>query len=101
MNFINHYSFNAETRDIPEIYQGTYQRVKINKKSLALLFFVEKKFIIIRNPDEIKYEIVYFNDHYCIKGKDGVHGGKVGFYEASSGNKYMLYDGTLYKKISE
>lgn len=99
--FIKNYSMVSVHKEIPLIYQGEYLRVNINEKSLHIHFTVGKDFIIIRNPEMIKYDVVYANDHYCIKNKDGVHGAKVGLYEAKSGNKYMLYDGngTLYKKI--
>lgn len=99
-DFIKNYNFKMEEKDIPLAYQGDYQRVKINEKSLDTIFLVRNNFIVIRNPEKIKYDLVYANNNHCIKCKDGVHGGKVGFYEAMSGNKYMLYDGTLYKKIS-
>lgn len=90
----------SEKRDVPFLFQGNYQRVRINQKSLDMIFVAGNHFIIIRNPDTITYDLVYANNHYCVQGKDGIHGGKVGFYEAESGNHYMCYDGTLYKKIS-
>lgn len=99
--FLENYDFKQKIKDIPLAYQGNYQRVNINKKTLHTIFLVGSDFILIRNPGMIKYNTVYANGHYCIKGKDGVHGARVGFYEAKSGNKYMLYDGTLYKKMSE
>lgn len=98
--FIKNYVFNLPKKDIPFDYQGKYQRVNINEKVLHTEFEVGNDFIIIRDPEMIKYDLVYTNNHYCIKGKDGVHGERVGFYEAKSGNKYMLYDGTLYAKLT-
>lgn len=98
--FLKNYHFDRENKKIPLAYQGDYRRVNINEKSLDTLFSVGKDFIFIRNPDMIKYDVVYANNHYCIQCKDDIHGGKVDFYEAAGGNKYMLYDGTLYKKLA-
>lgn len=97
--FLHHYDAKIANKDIPLSYQGDYHRVNINEKVLPDTFVVGSDYIVIRNPEMIKYDIVYADHHYCIKGKDGIHGGRVGFYEAKGGNKYMLYDGTLYRKI--
>lgn len=97
--FIKHYPFNDKNTAIPLEFQGDYHRVNINEKTLNDVFLVGDHFMVIRNPEMIRYDIVFANHHYCVKGKDGIHGGKVGFYTAISGNKYMLYDGTLYKKL--
>lgn len=99
-NFLKAYHENIVPKEIPEQYQGKYHRVKINKKNLETIFSVGKNFIIIRNPDEIQYDVIFANGDYRVRGKDKVHGAKVGFMEAKSGNKYMYYDGTLYKKLS-
>lgn len=97
-DFLKQYHFNLENKAIPAEYRGEYIRVNINEKTLLKHFTVGEDFIIIRNPEMIRYDIVYANEHYCIKNKDGVHGGKVEFYTAKSGNRYMAYDGTLYRK---
>ncbi|MEO8400953.1 MAG: serine hydrolase [Gammaproteobacteria bacterium] len=99
LNFLKNYRAKIEEKDFPLEYQGNYHRVKINDKTLEDTFSIGKNAIVIRNPDEIKYPVVFVNNTYRIKGKDNVHGAKVGLYQANSGNKYMLYDGTLYKKI--
>ena len=99
--FIANFHDPIETKDIPIEYQGNYQRVKINKKTLEDIFVVGKNFIIIRNPEKIKYAVIYVNGNYRVKGKDNIHGAKVGLYQTKSGNHYMSYDGTLYKKVSE
>lgn len=98
-NFLKKYHDHIEDKEIPSEYQGHYQRVKINEKMLKDIFTVGKNFIIIRNPEEIKYDVVYVNGVYRIKGKDNIHGSKVGFHQSKSGNHYMSFDGTLYKKI--
>lgn len=98
-SFIKHYHFSGESRDIPEEFRGNYHRVKINEKDLKDIFHVGKDFIVIRNPGEIKYDVIYVNSQYRIKCKDNVHGSKVGFYQASSGHRYMLFDGTLFKLL--
>lgn len=100
VKFLKNYIPLYEEKSVPEEYQGNYHRVKINEKNLADIFVVGNHFIIIRNPEEIRYELVYLNGDYRIKNKDQVHGAKVGFYSAESGNKYMCFDGTLYMKIS-
>jgi len=98
--FLENYDYTAiEEKNVPEAFQGNYHRVKINKKDLPDVFVVGNNFMIIRNPEKIKYDIIYFNNQYRIKNKDQVHGARVGFYSAKSNNKYMLYDGTLYKKM--
>lgn len=94
--FLKHYIKMYEEKNVPEEYQGNYHRVKINEKDLKEIFVVGKDFMIIRNPEEIRYEIIYLNGNYRIKNKDRVHGAKVGFYQAESGNKYMCFDGVLY-----
>ena len=58
---------------------------KINEKTLDIHFKVGKNFIIIRNPDEIKYDVIYVKDTYRIKNKDGVYGAKVGFISSDKG----------------
>lgn len=98
-NFIKHYDHAYEDRDIPHEYQGNYHRVNINDFNLTETFIVGKNFITIRNPDMITYPVIYFDHHYCIKNKDNVHGSKVGFHTARSGNKYMFFDGNLYRMI--
>ncbi len=99
IQFLKNYDFNTLTKDIPIEYQGNYRRVRINEKELETIFRVGDNSIVIRNPDEIKYDVMYFNNYYHTKCKDNVQGSRVGLYSANSGNKYMLYDGTLYKKI--
>ncbi len=94
--FIKNYPFEKPSRDIPPEFQGNYQRVNINSTILHTVFLIRQDYIVIRNPEMIKYDVIYTNGHYCVKGKDGVHGAKVGFYTAKSGKRYMLYDGTLY-----
>lgn len=99
-HFLQHYDFQIPPMDLPREFQGTYHRVRINEKELNDRFILGKDFMVIRNPEEIRHELVFVNQHYCIKGKDGVHGAKVGLYTAKSGNRYFLFDGTLYKKLS-
>jgi hypothetical protein len=98
-NFIRSYQDTPNQKMIPPEYQGHYQRVKINEKNLKNFFELANNFMIIRNPDEIKYDIVYADNAYRIKCKDNIHGGKIGLYQAKSGNHYMMYDGTLYRKM--
>lgn len=92
-----HYDFTDE--DIPLAYIGDYERVNINEKRLAMVFSVGQHHIEIRNPERVKYSVI--NDHgiYRITCKDHMHGIKVGFHQAKSGNCYMMFDGTLYRKI--
>lgn len=98
-NFIKNYAYQIIEKEIPLLYRGRYQRVNINEKKLENIFIVSDNSIIIRNPEEIKYDIIYVNGDYRIKCKDGVHGLKVGFLESKQGNHYMSFDGTLYKKL--
>lgn len=98
-NFIKNYHNVITEKSIPTEYQGNYQRVQINEKILDQIFVLADHFMIIRNPDEVRYEIIYVNNDYRIKGKDNVHGAKIELYKAKSGHHYMLYDGTLYKKM--
>jgi CubicO group peptidase (beta-lactamase class C family) len=98
-NFLKNYPDDSATIEIPAKYQGQYHRVNLNETSLAMIFQVGNDFIVIRNPDEIKYDIMAVNGVYHIKGKDAVHGAKVGFVQSKQGNCYMYHDGTLYKKI--
>jgi CubicO group peptidase (beta-lactamase class C family) len=98
-HFLKDYHFTDTTRDIPHAYQGRYRRVRINASELDMVFEIGKNYIVIRNPDEVKYATMYVNNHYHIKGKDNVQGTTVNLYEAPSGNRYMLFDGTLYQKI--
>lgn len=98
--FIKNYHPQDEDKNIPSEYQGNYQRVKINETMLKDIFVAGKNFIVIRNPDEIKYDVVYANGAYRVKGKDNIPGAKVGFCQSKRGNHYMYYDGTLYKKIN-
>lgn len=98
--FIKNFSTEIDSKEIPLEFQGKYQRVKINEKELPTLFSLDKHSMVIRNPDEIRYEIVFANHCYRIKSKDNLYGAKVGLYKAESGNKYFLYDGTLYHFIS-
>ncbi len=97
--FLKNYTEDYTEKNVPQEFQGNYHRVKINEKDLQEIFLVANNFMVIRNPEEVKYDIIYLKDNYRIKNKDGVHGAKVGFYSAESNNKYMVFDGTLYKKI--
>jgi len=97
--FIESYHDSVENTLIPREYQGNYHRVNINEKDLALVFVCGSNYIIIRNPDEIRYDVVYVNGNYRIKGKDNIHGARVGFYQAQSGHRYMCFDGTLYIRL--
>lgn len=99
-NFLSNYPFEILEKKIPVEYRGDYQRVRINEKILNKIFSVGDNFIKIRNPDEIKYEVVLVNNVYCIRDKDHLHGSKVGFCTARSGKKYMYFEGNLYKKIN-
>jgi hypothetical protein len=92
-----HPKYPAKT--IPIEYQGKYQRVRINEKELETLFVVGDHFIIIRNPTEIKYDLIFVNGNYRAKGKDGEPNSKIGLIESKNGKKYMYYDGTLYRKV--
>lgn len=99
-HFISHHHDDVSNKPIPDEYIGSYHRVNINETTLDIIFSVGSDFIIIRNPDEIKYPVVCIDDNYYIRGKDGIHAGKVSLHRAESGNHYMMYDGTLYKKIT-
>lgn len=99
--FLKNYAtkYQAIEKDFPQDYQGDYRRVKINSENLADVFHIGTNYFVIRNPEEVRYEVIYVNDYYRVKGKDNTHGATVGLYQARSGNRYMLFDGTLYKKI--
>lgn len=97
--FIQHYNYDYESKDIPVEYQGDYQRVKINEKKLAEIFVLGNNFMVIRNPDRIKYELTCLNQRYFVKGRDRIQDAEVKLYQVKSGNRYMFYDGTLYRKI--
>lgn len=84
---------------IPQAFIGNYQRVDINSKHLDMIFTVAANYIEIRNPELVKYNVLYDHGIYRITCRDHMHGTKVGFYTARSGNRYMLFDGTLYRKI--
>ncbi len=99
--FIKSYHSDIQEISVPEEYQGHYHRVKINEKELKNIFVVSNHYIMIRNPEEIQYNIIYLHGNYRILNKDHVHGAKVGFYSTKSENKYMFFDGTLYQKILE
>lgn len=88
-----------ERKDIPHDFQGSYHRVNINEKTLDAVFTVGNNYIVIRNPDETKYEVIFLDNTYRIKNKDGTQGSKVGLYKAKSGRHYMFFDGNLYRKI--
>ncbi len=99
IHFRNTYQAAYTTQHIPPEFQGNYLRVNINEKNLPDIFRVSDHSMMIRNPDEIEYDIIHLNNNYRILNKDHVHGAKVGFYTARSHHHYMCYDGTLYKKI--
>lgn len=98
--FLKNYHSTFTEKNIPEEFQGEYHRVKINEKNLPDIFVVSEHYIIIRNPEKIQYDIIHLNDNYRIKNKDHIHGAAVKFYRSHGNNQYMLYDGTLYKKIN-
>lgn len=97
--FLQHYSEQTLTQAIPSEYQGHYQRVNINDKILQTKFTVGSNFIVIRNPDEIKYDVVFARGCYRIQGKDQIPGVKVDFVTSNTGQHYMGFDGSLYRKI--
>lgn len=98
--FIKHYKFDYSEQEIPNEFRGQYKRVKINQKDLDTLFEVGKHFIQIRNPEMVRYEVIYYQGHYRIKGKDGVHGSRVGFHQTSDGS-YFFFDGNLYQQADQ
>jgi len=97
--YVKNYHDVVEPKLIPKEYQGYYHRVKINEKNLATKFLLGENYMVIRNPQEIRYELFYAFNAYRVIDKDGKHGPKVGLYTSRSGGRYMLFDGTLYKKI--
>lgn len=97
--FITHYHDVTQDKPIPQDYIGSYHRVDINSTTITIIFTVGSNFIVIRNPEEIRYEVVCIHDKYYVRGKDHIHGSRVSLYQAKSGNRYMLYDGTLYRKF--
>lgn len=99
-SFLKRYSFNYSNQAIPDEYQGQYHRVTINEKRLMDVFTVGDHFIEIRNPETVRFEVIFLDNTYRIKGKDNVHGAKVGFYTAESGARYFMFDGNLYVKIA-
>lgn len=92
-----HYDFSDQA--IPAEYVGTYHRVNINDITLETDFTVGEHFIVIRNPETVKYDVVFDHGIYRTKCKDHMHGIKIGFYQAKSGQHYMCFDGTCYKKV--
>jgi CubicO group peptidase (beta-lactamase class C family) len=98
--FIENYHPDRSSQDLPLEFQGKYLRVNINEKTLTDIFIVGATFIVIRNPDEIKYPVVYAKGVYRVQGKDNVPNIKVGLLTSKAGNRYMSFDGTLYKKIA-
>ncbi len=98
LNFIHRPHSEFPDLEIPVDYQGHYQRVKINEKELETVFIVGDHFIIIRNPTEIKYNAIFVDGNYRVRGKDGEPDSKIGFIQSKNGHKYMYFDGTLYKK---
>lgn len=96
--FFETHRFHFEEKAIPAEYVGNYHRVNINESFLPLTFSVSEHAIEIRNPDRVKYDVVYDNGVYRTKTKDGAHGIKVGFVKGKA-NHYMYFDGALYRKI--
>lgn len=97
--FITHYHDITEDKPIPDEYVGSYHRVTINSTILTIVFTVGSNFIVIRNPEEIRYDVVCIHGKYYVRGKDHIHGSRVSLYRGKSGNHYMMYDGTMYRKI--
>jgi CubicO group peptidase (beta-lactamase class C family) len=97
--FLETHHYEYELKPIPSDYVGEYLRVNINDSALELIFTVAEHHIIIRNPEMVKYDVLYDHGIYRISCKDHMHGVKVGFYQAESGHHYMCFDGTLYRKI--
>lgn len=93
-----HFKFTEQA--IPAEFIGKYHRVNINESSLPIIFTVGEHFVEIRNPEMIKYDVVFDHGTYRITCRDHMHGTKVGFHRANSGKLYMMFDGTLYKKYS-
>jgi CubicO group peptidase (beta-lactamase class C family) len=89
----------SENVPVPIEYQGKYHRVKINEKDLADVFELGDDFMVIRNPEEWKYALICVDGRYYVQGKDHIHNAQVSLYKAKSNHHYMLYDGTLYRKI--
>lgn len=92
-----HYEF--EKKALPAEYIGSYQRVQMNDSMLDTVFTVGEHHIEIRNPTLVKYDVLYDHGVYRIACQDYMHGSKVGFYQARSGRRYMLFDGMLYRKM--
>lgn len=90
------YDGDYEPTPIPLQYVGDYRRVDINDSSLKTLFRLDSHTITIRNPELVTYDVIYDRGVYRITCKDHMHGIKVGLYQAKSGRRYMMFDGTLY-----
>ena len=95
-HFLAAYHEVNQQKNIPAEFQGIYQRVNINESTLHDKFIVGNDFIVIRNPDEVRYEIICVNNEYRIIGKDHIHGARFGFYQTLMNHRYMCFDGTLY-----
>lgn len=97
--FLQTHHYDYDEKAIPTEYNGDYQRVNINASKLDMIFNVAPHSISIRNPEPVTYSITHDGANFRTTCKDHMHGIKVGFYRAESGNHYMLFDGTLYKKL--
>lgn len=98
-HFIGDYRIEYEAKRLPEVYQGQYHRVDINDITLETIFFVGNHDVVIRNPEEVKYNVISLNNIYRIKCKDNVHGSAVQLMQSLSGHYYFFFDGNLYRKI--
>ncbi len=97
-HFIANYDFTSATKAIPEEYIGNYHRVKINDKDLKNTFALGRDYMLIRAPEETRYDLMYYNNNYHVKGKDRTRGSVVHLYQTQRGNRFLSFEGTLYVK---
>lgn len=98
--FLAGYDFSKlQYKDLPQAFEGNYHRVRINNYVLNVIFPVTVHTIEFTHDDKVKYDIVYVDDVYRIKAKDGIAGDMIGLHVAKSNNKYISYGGVLLKKM--
>lgn len=97
----NAYPGVQENCDVPVEYQGKYQRVRINDIELPSLTVLGNHYLTIRDPEETTYTLTHQkNSGYHIEGDDGIPDSRVGLIQSHAGNRFMFYNGSLYKRVA-
>lgn len=82
---------------VPELFQGEYQRVKLNEVEIESVCVVGSQALSMHDPDPVDYSLSRQNGSLHILDEHHSPDSRISFYTVASGNQFMFYNGSLYR----